>query len=586
MEKRCCGCMQLKTQSPLCEHCGYNETIDNLSHQLPINTVLNERFRLGKVLGQGGFGITYIGWDQKEEAPVAVKEYYPRSVVTRDVETSLEVSCTDDSGRDFFRQYRKQFLEEAKMLEKFSHVPQIVNVRMVFEENNTVYMVMEYVQGTDLSRYIRMVGLLTPRQAFQIFRPVILALSKVHESGLIHKDISPDNIMILPDGKAKLLDFGAAQDVLHTVEQDQEVKSTITVVKHGFAPPEQYQKDGYVGPWTDVYALCASLYYCMTGKLPKPSKERFEDKELNWDSIPGLTPGQIAVLSRGMEPMPASRYANVRELYEALFPPRTKMVTEVEEITDKDEPDMDRSAEKKKKLLPILAAAAAAVVVLGAALILLRMPRGWKQENGITCYYKSGRRATGIQTIGKDTYLFTEDGAMTTGWQEVDGVRYLLGEDGVMVSGVVTLEDGEYHFDEDGAFRYRIRDLSREDRKTVESEQKQSFEKNNGGTQSWTYRCLEKPIKNCTHFAVEMKLTEYKNGNTEQWKFAYRDLNGQWHTVGGPFGLTNDGATLDWTPEEPVSFDAYVWYCVSIGNMWNFERSYDLTAATVIDYEI
>lgn len=592
--------MQIKTQSPLCELCGYNENIDNLPHQLSVDTVLNKRFRLGKVLGQGGFGITYIGWDEKDDVAVAVKEYYPKNVVERDTSVSGEVVCAEDEGKEFFQQYRELFLQEAKMLEKFEKVPQIVHVKTVFEENNTVYMAMEHVRGTDLRMYIRMAGLLTAQQTFRIFRPVIKALIKVHESGLVHKDISPDNIMILPDGQAKLLDFGAAQDVLHQEEQKKENKSAIAVVKHGFAPPEQYQKEGNLGPWTDVYALCATMHYCMTGKIPKPSFERIEDKTLDWHTVSGLTSRQIEALNKGMEPMPADRFYDVSELYQALFPPELERVTKLEEITEEDEvPKESAKNNRKKEAKPrkektpadparkkkLLTAAACIVVLLAAAGMML-IPKGWKVEDGRSCYYKMGSKLTGLQEIEGSTYLFGEDGFMVTGWQELDGSRYCFASDGVMMTGSQIIDGVEYSFREDGSFHYRVRSLEDREFSAREAEDKVDFEKKNGGVQSWSYRLLERPIENCTGFTVRMELTEYKSGNIEQWEFAYRDLNGQWHKTGKPFGLQGQSTTLEFRPEEPVSFDAYVWYCVSIGNMWNFERGYDLTSATVVEYEI
>ena len=592
MEKRCCGCMQLKTQSPLCELCGYNENIDNLPHQLPVDTVLQGRFRLGKVLGQGGFGITYIGWDQEEDRAVAVKEYYPKAVMERNVAESRDVVCKDEEGQAFFDQYREQFLQEAKLLEMFADVPQIVHVKTVFEENGTVYIAMEYVRGRDLRMYLRMGGLLSPQQVFHIFRPVLEGLGKVHEKGLVHKDISPDNIMILPDGQAKLLDFGAAQDVIHGQRTETGGQSSIAVVKHGFAPPEQYQTDTDLGPWTDVYALCATMYYCMTGKMPKPSPERFEDRTLQWDNAAAELPiTQRLALERGMEPLPGRRYHDVKELYQALFQPRLDTVTELEEITDEGKPSgkqKKQTQKKERKPLPKkkLAALAACLLLLAGAAWYLMLPKGWAQEAGITCYYEMGDRVTGLQTIDGNTYLFSPEGAMLTGWQELEGRTYCFGEDGVMYTGTRAVEGMQYFFAEDGSFQYRVRSLSGTELASVESEDKVALSKGNGGTQSWTYQVLKTPVENCTHLEARMEMTEYKNGNAEQWEFAYRDLNGQWHTLGQPFGLKNDRAALNWSGEEGISFDAYVWYCVSIGNMWNFQRSYALTEATVVDREI
>ena len=246
----------------------------------------------------------------------------------------------------------------------------------------------------------------------------------------------------------------------------------------------------------------------------------------------------------------------------------------------KEKKPADPAAKKK------LAVAAACVLVAAAAVAFLMMPRGWKQEADGRCYYRMGSRVTGMQNIGGDTYWFDETGVMATGWQQIGADSYYFSEDGTMLKGTVTLEGTEYRFAEDGAFQYRVRNLQKQEFSAKESEEKAAFEKKNGAVQSWTYQLLNEPVENCTEFSARMKLTEYKSGNVEQWCFAYRDLNGQWNVLQENFGLTNDSAELEFTSAEPISFDAYIWYCQSIGTMWNFERSYDLTDVMVIEYEI
>ena len=306
MAKRCLGCMKLKENSPICEHCGYNENVPNYPNQLPVGTILRGSYTVGKVLGQGGFGITYIGWDHSLESVVAIKEFYPSGVVSRDGQT---VCCNGKEAEVPFSRNRERFLKEAKILAKLQNVPGVVRVQNLFSENNTVYIVMEYVKGIDLRQYIRMQNrALTAKEILPLLRPVLYALHKVHGAGLIHRDIAPDNIMILPDGTAKLLDFGAAREVADAGVDKELPQSTEAILKHGFAPIEQYRRRGSLGPWTDVYALCATIHYCMTGKLPKPALDRIDNKELNWSSVPGLTAEQIAALNRGMEPLPADRY--------------------------------------------------------------------------------------------------------------------------------------------------------------------------------------------------------------------------------------------------------------------------------------
>ena len=384
MPKRCYGCMKIKENIPVCEHCGYNENVPNYAHQLPAGTILHGQYTVGKVLGQGGFGITYIGWDSQLEVPVAIKEYYPNSFVTRESAFSLEVRCAGEGAEELFRHNRERFLKEAKILAKLQNVPGIVRVQNLFSENNTAYIVMEYVEGIDLKHYIRMQNrVLTVQEAFSVLRPVMYALSRVHQAELVHRDISPDNIMILPDGTAKLLDFGAAREVENPDVHGELPQSTEAILKHGFAPMEQYRRRGSLGPWTDVYALCATIYYCLTGKVPNSAPERIMgDDNVNWNQIPGLTQQQMATLEKGLALMPENRLRSMEELYRGLFPqqkqtaqPRpapkeqTRKAPDVMETNRRGEsptlPKAAKSERKKKKPTALIAAALAAVAAAG-----------------------------------------------------------------------------------------------------------------------------------------------------------------------------------------------------------------------------
>lgn len=312
--------MKIKNNSPICEHCGYNENIPNYPHQLPMGTVLMGQYLVGKVLGQGGFGITYMGWDQNLDVPVAIKEYFPNGFVNRECTRSLSVTCGDEN-RALFHHNRERFIREAKALARLRDVPGIVRIHNFFQENATAYIVMEYVEGIDLKRYMRMQGrTMTAAEVLHILKPMMEALSKVHDAELVHRDISPDNIMILPNGSAKLLDFGAVREVLDADTDKNLSQATEAILKQGFAPMEQYQNRGSLGPWTDVYALCATMYYCMTGKVPPDAPARLlENRELNWNAVPGLNQRQIAALERGMALMPKQRTASIRELYNELY---------------------------------------------------------------------------------------------------------------------------------------------------------------------------------------------------------------------------------------------------------------------------
>ena len=318
---RCYGCMKPKTEGTVCENCGYSSDSANALHQLPVGTVLQDQYVIGKVLGQGGFGITYLGWDQYLDIPVAIKEYYPSGMVMRESTISLNVAdCGADDGTRF-RNNRERFLREAKVLARFSQEKEIVQIRNFFLANNTAYIVMEYVEGITLKQYVQNNGgKLSVAETLKILAPMIDALSKVHQAGLVHRDISPDNIMMLPGGGAKLLDFGAVRDVKTAAVDRELTKSTEAILKQGYAPIEQYQKRGSLGPWTDVYALCATIYFCLTGEAPADAPERLlMEEELELETkVPDLTAAQRAALEHGLALRADHRTGSMQQLLEEL----------------------------------------------------------------------------------------------------------------------------------------------------------------------------------------------------------------------------------------------------------------------------
>ncbi|MBO7252388.1 MAG: leucine-rich repeat protein [Oscillospiraceae bacterium] len=320
MEKRCCGCMKIMQDYPVCEHCGYDNTTRNAKHQLPAGTIVGGQYLLGKVLGQGGFGITYLGWDTVMNIPVAVKEYFPSGYAGRDPENPRYVTSYDDRNSKAFASNKRRFLREAESLSKLWNIPEIVKVLRYFEENGTAYIAMEYVEGMDLRKYLKQLGRpMTMEETMAILGPVMEALEHVHRAELVHRDISPDNIMVLPDGSAKLLDFGAARYVQNADAERDRNTSTQAILKHGFAPPEQYSSHGALGPWTDVYAMCATIYYCLTGRVPTEAMLRvMEGQEIQWSRIQHLTSSQINALIRGTEVNPKNRFGSVGALYLAL----------------------------------------------------------------------------------------------------------------------------------------------------------------------------------------------------------------------------------------------------------------------------
>ena len=283
--KYCSKCMNPIEETDVeCPFCGTAVNAEIPSHHLAPGTILNNKFMVGAALGEGGFGITYIGRDTKLDMKVAIKEYYPNGYVNRSNTISPSVnSSTSGERKDFFDTGRDRFLREAQILAKFSGSTGIVDVRDFFEENNTAYIVMEYLDGQTLKDYLKNKGTLTPEQTIRLLMPVMESLKKVHTQGLIHRDISPDNIMLV-DGHVKLLDFGAARNVSATAN-----KSLSVMLKPGYAPEEQYRSKGDQGPWTDVYALCATMYKCITGITPDDSTQRVFSDELKTPSALGIS---------------------------------------------------------------------------------------------------------------------------------------------------------------------------------------------------------------------------------------------------------------------------------------------------------
>ena len=360
MAKRCYGCMQLKENSPVCEHCGFNENVQNESHQLPMGTVLRQQYMVGKCLGKGGFGITYLGWDLHLDIPVAIKEYYPNSIVNRDATHNPALTGVASNMTELYVSTRQRFLREAKVLAKLRNIPNIVQVHNFFEENNTAYIVMEYVRGIDLRRYMNMRGgRLSVEETLGILKPVMEALARVHDCEIVHRDISPDNIMMMPNGTAKLLDFGAVRNI-ESADADQSLQnSTEAILKHGFAPMEQYQKRGALGPWTDEYAMCATIYFCMTEQVPPDAPLRMlEDVHPAWDKSPGLSAHQRMVLEKGMSIRGKDRYPNVRELMAALYgqepQPVTRPVTQSIPVTTPAAPVEPPESESLTHMAPMV----------------------------------------------------------------------------------------------------------------------------------------------------------------------------------------------------------------------------------------
>ena len=285
-------------------------------HCLRKGTRLIGRYTIEGVLGQGGFGITYLGIDELHEKKVAIKEFFPQGIVTRNIEYQDTVTVTFVGEKDNYEKGKERFLKEARTMAKFSKDEGIVKALDFFEINNTAYIVMEYLEGITLKQYLRENQRIAPEDLIELLVPLIESLDEIHSQGMIHRDISPDNIMVLPDGRIKLMDFGAARDYTEFGE-----KSLSIVLKPGYAPPEQYQTHGIQGPWTDIYALCATMYKCITGENPPDAIERVMDDSLKKISEFGIAipPQEEAAIIKGMSVSAKDRYQDIKDFCEDLY---------------------------------------------------------------------------------------------------------------------------------------------------------------------------------------------------------------------------------------------------------------------------
>lgn len=332
----CLGCMGIReSEEGSCPYCGFDEEkyLNTVSARvLRPKTILAGKYMLGKVLGEGGFGITYLGWDLNLEQKIAIKEYFPVGLATRDMrnDDSALFSIVSGDKQKFYSMGLNNFALEAKNLAKFQNLPGVVSVKDFFYENQTAYLVMEYLDGINLKQYMvsEKKKCFSEEETLKIMKPIIDALIMIHKTGLIHRDISPENIIMTKDGLIKLIDFGAARMAVGA-----ETQSLTVLLKHGYAPIEQYQTSGKQGPWTDVYALCATMYYLISGIVPQAAIDRImEDKVENlWSESPCAVSlermeKQVSkrvsdIIEKGLSVKIAERYQNVEELKRALYLP-------------------------------------------------------------------------------------------------------------------------------------------------------------------------------------------------------------------------------------------------------------------------
>jgi serine/threonine protein kinase len=306
----CSGCFREIRQSQICPLCGYNLKVDSERRRakkaLPPMYRLAGKYSVGKMLGAGGFGITYLGKDEIDGKLVAIKEFFPAEICDRGADGRVIPRRSEEA----FRRSVQHFFEEAKTLYTLGSCPSVARVYGFFRGNNTSYIVMEFVQGNSLKQYVENQGGRLPyTQAKSIIVQIALALSEVHSRGIVHSDVSPSNILMQPNGDVKLVDFGASRNFLNKSN----VQLTVQV-KPGFTPPEQYTGSTLkLGPWTDVYALACTFYKIVTGRMPPPATDRKVGEEVVPLAVfePNVEPYVVHAISRAMELEYTKRYQTI-----------------------------------------------------------------------------------------------------------------------------------------------------------------------------------------------------------------------------------------------------------------------------------
>lgn len=313
----CLNCLEDTGGAAPCPHCQWQQGVSPYDPlYLPPGTILKEQYVAGRVLGHGGFGITYLGWDTHLARKIAIKEYFPSGVSSRQSQ-ALTVLPSSPRFQTEYQWGLERFLDEARTVARFENHPNIVWVRNYFLEHGTAYMVLEYLDGITLDAFIqRQGGRLAWATTMRIMTPVMDALREVHSVGLLHRDISPDNIFLLRSGHVKVIDFGAARYSLGQYSRNLSV-----ILKPGYAPPEQYQTKGNQGPWTDVYAVACTMHRAVTGEIPPPAPDRVEQDELAPPSTRGIDipPAAEQALMKALSLKVADRFPGMAEFQQALL---------------------------------------------------------------------------------------------------------------------------------------------------------------------------------------------------------------------------------------------------------------------------
>lgn len=388
-KRKVCGNCFSPVKGRKCSSCGYTEDESASGHiALPVGTLLNGRYVIGRLLGRGGFGMTYLAYDRKDGRTVAVKEYYPDKTAVRSLDDVTVEPMTTFHAEDF-SEGLERFFNEAGIITKFRESSDILGLYDVFRANGTAYYVMEYFNGISLKAYVAKRGRLTEGQAVCIAEKLLPALSVIHKGGILHRDISPDNIILCLNGRVRLVDFGSARALSEDGDQSMSV-----ILKEGFAPLEQYQRKGDQNCRTDIYSLAMSLYFGLTGIIPENPMIRLDDDREFKKGLEKLSSGLSAVIGTAAAVRENDRYASDEDMLSDIK--GCGITAEMPEVGEISEPELSAPKIKKhgmsgrKKL--IIAVSAAVVMIAAAVGVLFGTSRDIEVKIGGMMYPLSTTR--------------------------------------------------------------------------------------------------------------------------------------------------------------------------------------------------
>lgn len=386
MPEFCPNCMAtVESEAERCPRCGWSMSWKNNEYQLPVNTILKGRYLVGREMYPGDVYNTYVGLDLTSWTKVAIKEYYPCSCAMRGKDAKVYAAPSEyhesESPEKDFADGKVNFTASARALIRFKDEPSVVSVRDCFEENCTAYAVTEFLEGKRFDMVLKEHGRFTMSETLNIIEPVMAALEKMHACGLMHWDIRPINMVQLPDGRIKLINFGIPEQHIDTCIVD------LPTVWEDYVPAEQYERNGSYGPWSDIYALCAVMYNMITGEIPEVAGARKFRDDLKKPSELGaaITPVQEAALMKGLAIDSADRFRSIGEL-------RKAFAGETDIRKDNGKPHKPKrrqgasaakGAGKKRSRIKIIIAAVAAVLVIAAGVLIFAHASAQKDQTVI-----------------------------------------------------------------------------------------------------------------------------------------------------------------------------------------------------------